>query len=253
MEDVDTPRCSEAAAQTILVQLAACGLTSDEPVQWQSSRSALYESALQSLVHAGAVYACRCSRADIARVWASQGIAAERHRDLPYPGTCRSLQLPFQPGMSVRLRTSVGNMDWHDRRLGPQQQNVATSVGDFVLKRSDGLWSYQLAVVVDDAAQGITHVVRGEDLADNTPRQMVLQQALGLPALIYMHTPLVLAADGEKLSKQNGAKSLALDTPGQVMESLNAAAQVLGLPTQHADGAGPALAAWVNEWRSRCT
>ena len=96
-------------------------------------------------------------------------------------------------------------MHWTDRRLGPQTQNVATEVGDFVLKRADGLWAYQLAVVVDDAAQGITHVVRGEDLTDNTARQILLQRALGLPTPAYMHTPLVLGANGEKLSKQNGA------------------------------------------------
>ncbi len=181
----------------------------------------------------------------------AQGFAAERHRDLPYPGTCRSLHLAFQPGMSIRLRTSIGRVDWHDRRLGPQQQNVASSVGDFVLKRSDGLWAYQLAVVVDDAAQGITHVVRGEDLADNTPRQILLQQALGLPALIYMHTPLVMAADGQKLSKQNGAQAADTSSPAKALQVLQAAASALGLQTPAQENGAQTLAVWVNEWRAR--
>jgi glutamyl-Q tRNA(Asp) synthetase len=116
---------------------------------------------------------------------------------------------------------------WTDRLLGPQQQNVREEVGDFVLRRADGLWAYQLAVVVDDAAQGISHVVRGQDLADNTARQIVLQRALGLPMPQYLHTPLVLGDNGEKLSKQNGA--LALDLQHPVL-ALNAAAHTLGLP-----------------------
>ena len=251
IEDVDTPRCSPAAAQTILSQLAACGLISDEPVIWQSQRSQVYQSSLDALTADNAVYVCQCSRADIAKTLAAQGIAPERHRDMAYPGTCRSLQLPFQAGMSVRLRVTEGEVHWQDRLLGEHNQNVASAVGDFVLKRSDALWSYQLAVVVDDADQGMTHVVRGQDLADNTPRQILLQQALGLPRPVYMHTPLVMAADGQKLSKQNGAVSLDLDTPEKVMQTLNAAAQVLGLPQQHGDNAGLALAVWVNEWRSR--
>jgi glutamyl-Q tRNA(Asp) synthetase len=252
IEDVDTPRCHEAATQTILSQLAACGMVSDEPVMLQSQRSSAYQTALDALTQTDAVYACRCSRADIARTLAAQGIAPERHRDTPYPGTCRAFNLSFEAGMSLRLRVPEGEVHWQDRRLGNQQQNVAVTVGDFVLKRSDGLWAYQLAVVVDDADQGITHVVRGEDLADNTARQILLQQALGLPAPVYLHTPLVLAADGEKLSKQNGAMSLDLDTQVKVMQALNAAAKVLGLPQHHGDNAALALAVWVGEWREGC-
>jgi glutamyl-Q tRNA(Asp) synthetase len=125
--------------------------------------------------------------------------------------------------------------------LGAQQQNVGQEVGDFVLRRADGLWAYQLAVVVDDAAQGVTHVVRGEDLADNTARQIVLQRALGLPTPQYLHTPLVLGANGEKLSKQNGARPLDLSDP---LAELNQAAQVLGLP-MHAGPVDAALAFWT--------
>ena len=251
MEDTDAPRCSEASAQTILSQLASCGMVSDEPVIWQSQRHAIYENALQALMQAHAAYACRCSRTDIARVLSSQGISPQRHGETPYPGSCESLKLLFRDGMSVRFRVPLTNLTWQDRLLGEQHQNVANAVGDFVIKRSDGLWAYQLAVVVDDAEQGITHVVRGEDLADNTPRQMLLQQALGLQQPEYLHTPLVMAADGQKLSKQNAAVSLDLDTPVKVMQALNAAAKVLGLHEQQANDTGLAMAAWVNEWRAR--
>ncbi len=135
-------------------------------------------------------------------------------------------------------------MHWGDRRLGPQSQDVEREVGDFVLRRADGLWAYQLTVVVDDAQQGISDVVRGEDLADNTARQILLQRALALPTPRYLHTPLVRGADGEKLSKQNGAQ--ALDT-ARPLEALNRAAAVLGLQWQ-AGSAPAALAAWVAQW-----
>jgi len=138
---------------------------------------------------------------------------------------------------------------WTDGRLGPQQQNLGEEVGDFVLRRADGLWAYQLAVVVDDAAQGITHVVRGEDLADNTARQIVLQRALDLPTPHYLHTPLVLGANGEKLSKQNGAQALHLQPP---LAALNAAAQALGLPPASADTPlDQALNRWCLVWADR--
>ena len=139
--------------------------------------------------------------------------------------------LQGRPARAVRLRAE-GRVAWSDRRLGPQTQDVAADVGDFVLRRSDGLWAYQLAVVVDDAAQGISHIVRGEDLADNTARQILLQRALHVPTPVYLHTPLVLAADGHKLSKQNGARPLDLSQP---VTALQAAAAVLGLPHIEAD------------------
>lgn len=251
IEDVDSTRCSVNAAHHQLAQLAACGLRSDEPVVWQSQRSWLYQNALDKLTALQTVYACQCSRADIAKAWLAQGITSERHKDMPYPGSCRGLSLPFHAGMSVRFKVDKTALAWHDRRLGNQTQNVSASVGDFVLTRRDGLWAYQLAVVVDDAAQSITHVVRGEDLADNTPRQRLLQEALGLPHPIYMHTPLVLAEDGEKLSKQNGAQALEVGSPEQALAALQSAAKHLQLQTSHAATCEQALAEWVGQWRDQ--
>jgi glutamyl-Q tRNA(Asp) synthetase len=231
MEDVDAPRCVPGADQHILQQLAACGLASDEPVVWQSQRTGLYQRALDTLVKAGRAYPCGCSRKDIAAELRTLGRSSERHHADVYPGTCRPDRggLNGKPARAWRflVRSGAAEVPWVDRRLGPQRQNVATEVGDFVLKRADGLWAYQLAVVVDDAEQGITHVVRGEDLADNTPRQIVLQQALGQPRPVYLHTPLVLGPNGEKLSKQNGAEALDLRDPPAL---LNIAAAHLTLP-----------------------
>jgi glutamyl-Q tRNA(Asp) synthetase len=143
-------------------------------------------------------------------------------------------------------------IDWHDRRLGAQHQDVSTEVGDFVLQRADGLWANQLAVVVDDADQGVTDVVRGADLADNTPRQIHLQRLLGLPTPRYLHTPLVLGEDGEKLSKQNGAEALAVDDPLALLRSAGA---VLGLSADSAADSTATAADWlaaaVAQWRSR--
>jgi glutamyl-Q tRNA(Asp) synthetase len=139
---------------------------------------------------------------------------------------------------------------WTDRRIGLQCQDVTREVGDFVLKRADGPWAYQLAVVVDDADQGVTDVVRGEDLADNTARQILLQRALGLPTPSYLHTPLVFGVDGEKLSKQNGAAPLDTGTPAAALAALDAAARVLGLEASTAATLADALADWVAAWRA---
>lgn len=244
IEDVDTPRCVPGAAETILEQLAACSLTPDEPPLWQSRRGAFYQQALDLLVQDGHAYPCACSRKDIEQALAAQGRVHQRQGELVYPGTCRN-GLGGRPARAWRFRTRDQVVHWHDRRLGPQQQHVEREVGDFVLRRADGLWAYQLAVVVDDGVQGITQVVRGEDLADNTARQILLQQALGLPTPGYLHTPLVLGANGEKLSKQNGAQPLDLHDP---LRALNAAAHTLGLARQHGSVAD-ALGAWQAQWR----
>jgi glutamyl-Q tRNA(Asp) synthetase len=244
IEDVDTPRCVPGADGEILRQLAACGLHPDGQPLWQSARGDAYQAALDTLVARGHAYPCACSRKDIEEALAAQGRPRRRGEEAPYPGTCRDGLHGCAP-RAWRLRVPDGMVRWHDRRLGAQAQDVAREVGDFVLRRADGLWAYQLAVVVDDAAQGITHVVRGEDLADNTARQLVLQRALGLPAPTYLHTPLVLGANGEKLSKQNGALALDVSDPLGV---LDAAATVLGLPPRAAGRIGDALAAWVAHW-----
>ena len=245
IEDVDGPRCLAGMDELILTQLATCGLFPDEPPGWQSQRGAAYADSLDRLVQGGAAYACGCTRADIDAAWAARGVPHQRHAERIYPGTCRD-GLQGKPARAWRLRTG-GVVAWHDRRLGPQQQDVALAVGDFVLRRADGLWAYQLAVVVDDAAQHITHVVRGEDLANNTPRQIALQHALGLATPSYLHTPLVWAADGQKLSKQNGAAPLALDDPAATVA---ATLRVLDMPTQA--GTLPALLeAAVHAWHAR--
>ncbi len=272
MEDVDQPRCIQGMNDVILNQLASLGMTSDAPVVYQSRRTSLYEAALEQLQSQEMVYRCYCSRKSI-----GMGI---------YNGTCRAAlwHKPFQATYPVgqyayRLRADDPLTTWTDRRLGAQSQNVAREVGDFVIKRADGLFAYQLAVVVDDLAQGITHIVRGEDLADNTARQIVLKNALlkpvrtepaeGLPptnprlrqaqserrwvtqrswvlqeSWQYLHVPLVLAEDGQKLSKQNGAK--ALDT-AHPMEALNLAANRLGLSPQ-GGAVSEALTAWTRQW-----
>jgi glutamyl-Q tRNA(Asp) synthetase len=244
IEDVDVPRCIAGAAETILRQLAACGLHPDDAPVWQSERVDVYQQALDTLAGRGLAYPCGCSRKDIEEALTALGRPHERNAELVYPGTCRT-GLHGKPARAWRFRAPAGVVRWNDRRLGVQQQDVEREVGDFVLKRADGLWAYQLAVVVDDALQGVTDIVRGEDLADNTPRQILLQRALGLPAPRYLHTPLVLAANGEKLSKQNGAAVLETDDPLRV---LNDAATALGLKPQQ--GSAPqALAAWQAQWR----
>lgn len=257
IEDVDTPRCVAGADTLILQQLATCGLISDEPPVWQSKRGAIYQEPLDRLTEGGWAYPCGCTRADIARAHEQAGRTKERHGELVYPGTCRPERgaLIGRQARAWRLRVpdgKAGIIQWSDRRLGPQQQALDTAVGDFVIKRADGLWAYQLAVVVDDAEQGITHIVRGEDLVDNTPRQLHLQRLLGTPEPVYLHTPLVLGPNGEKLSKQNGAAALDLADPAA---AIRAALMQLGSmmsgwqPPEHA-GLTDVLAQAVKAWQA---
>ena len=255
IEDLDSPRCTTGAAEHILAQLAACGLLPDETPVWQSRRGALYAATLDCLVGSGWAYPCGCSRRDIDAALAAQGVAHRRFGERIYPGTCRN-GLHGLPARAVRLRTLQRDgeavvIDWCDRCLGPQQQNLACDVGDFVLQRADGLWAYQLAVVVDDADQAITDVVRGADLVDNTARQIHLQRLLGLATPRYLHTPLVRGEDGHKLSKQNGAMPFASADRQDVLTAMAAAGQVLGLPPVAADTVPDWLAAASTAWRGR--
>ena len=262
IEDIDGPRCIAGAAEKILNQLSACGLHSDGEVAFQSHRNGLYQDALDALIAKGLVYPCACSRKEIEEQQAALGLSLARHKVAVYPGTCRqglngkaARAWRFDVHQWSALRGSPV-VHWNDRRLGPQSQNVLEDVGDYVLKRADGQWAYQLAVVVDDTAQGITHVVRGEDLTDNTARQWMLQEALSFEHPHYLHTPLVLGANGEKLSKQNGAKALDLSSNLSIAQSLQEAASALGLREEHlpngdADTLHKALTRWTSEWANR--
>ncbi len=225
IEDIDAPRTVPGADRAILDTLARFGMQSDEPPVWQNTRTAHYAQAFERLEQAGYIYPCGCTRKEIADSLAN---AHARHTTLAYPGTCRH-GLNGRAPRAWRMRVPEGAdaiVTFEDRWQGPQTQDLALEVGDFVLKRADGQWAYQLAVVVDDAEQGITHVVRGADLLDSTARQIYLQRCLGLPTPSYLHVPVVANAHGEKLSKQTGARELDADEP---LPALVAAARHLGL------------------------
>lgn len=266
IEDVDATRCHADLPRRIMRQLLQHALVPDAEPAVQSQRHAQYQQALNQLIGRSLAYPCTCSRKQIAGHWAGHGQSPQRHGERVYPGTCRPQRgaepapVPAQPhawrlDIAACLQRQGLPADaatvWNDRRLGAQQQVVTQAVGDFVLRRADGLWAYQLAVVVDDADQGVTHVVRGEDLADNTARQIVLQQALDLPTPRYLHTPLVRGTNGEKLSKQNGAEALPEGQEPQALANLQAAARVLDLPPAQAPTPHQALAQWTDAWRRR--
>ncbi|WP_173865154.1 tRNA glutamyl-Q(34) synthetase GluQRS [Thiohalocapsa sp. ML1] len=199
IEDLDRTREVPGAADGMLRTLEAFGLHWDGPVLYQRLRTDAYAAALERLVAQGLCYPCGCTRREIA-LRARPGLEGPI-----YPGTCRNGLPPGRAARSVRLRTTHASIRFADAILGPQTQDVAEVVGDFVLRRADGIHAYQLAVVVDDAEQGITNVVRGADLLASTPRQILLQRHLGLPKPVYAHLPLALGADGRKLSKSLAA------------------------------------------------
>lgn len=219
MEDVDPPREVAGAAGAILDDLEAFGFEWDGPVMYQSRRGEAYRAALAELDAQGLIYACACSRKQVAE-------SALRGVDGPvYPGTCRSAGLKHQ-GHALRLRVPAERVEFRDRLLGHVACDLAAECGDFPLRRADGVFTYQLAVVVDDAAQGITHVVRGADLLTSTPRHIYSQRCLGLATPGYMHLPVVLDDRGDKLSKQTLAAPI---DPRRPMPALIAASTFLGL------------------------
>lgn len=206
IEDIDTPRNVPGADTEILRTLEAFGLTWDGTVIWQSQRLAAYQAALAYLIQTHKAYPCACSRKEIADSHARPALDG----GLAYPGTCRNGLPPGRTARAWRLQVDDAEIGFVDARQGWQAQHLQRDVGDFVLRRADGLFAYQLAVVVDDAWQGITHIVRGADLLASTPRQIFLQQQLGYPTPSYTHLPLVLNAAGEKLSKQTRAPALVI-------------------------------------------
>ncbi len=242
MEDLDPPREQAGAADAILRDLETCGLHWDGEVLYQSRREADYAAALTALQAQRLAYPCACSRREIAD-------SALAGLDGPvYPGTCRNGLAAGRAARAMRVRTTNAPICFTDQLQGDCQQNLEETVGDFILKRADGYWAYQLAVVVDDAAQGITHVVRGADLLLSTPRQIHLQTLLGLPQPVYMHLPVAVNVTGEKLSKQTHAAPLDLQQPGLALWS--ALAFLRQAPPPALRLAAPAeLLAWaVSHW-----
>lgn len=204
MEDLDSPRCVPGMADDILRTLDAFGLHSDEPIIYQSQRTAAYDEVLQRLQDIGVAYPCCCTRKEIADS-ALHGIEG-----FVYPGTCREgmAHQRATPAWRVRTDRPSSSITFNDALQGHISQNLESDIGDFVVKRADGLFAYQLAVVADDALQHITHIVRGADLLNSTPRQIHLQKLLGLPTPKYMHLPIAVNEAGEKLSKQTLAQAV---------------------------------------------
>jgi glutamyl-Q tRNA(Asp) synthetase len=232
IEDVDTPRSVPGADSDILRTLERFGFEWDGPVIYQSRRTETYREALERLKHEGRVYPCSCSRREIGGP--------------VYPQTCRAGV--SEPGKSQawRLRVDETTLGFDDRLLGWQAQDLGRDVGDFVLLRADGLFGYQLAVVVDDAAQGVTDIVRGADLLDSTPRQIYLRRLLGYREPRYLHVPVVTNARGEKLSKQTLAPAL---DAAEAAAELAAALRFLGQPESQGDTPSEILSTATTQWK----
>jgi glutamyl-Q tRNA(Asp) synthetase len=232
MEDLDTPRVIPASAEEILGALQRYGLAWDGDVIFQSHRIAMYEHALQTLRQKGLVYDCACSRAELAR-----SASAPLGEEPVYPGTCRNGLPSGRAARAIRFRAPDEVIAFDDVIFGHVEERVSALTGDFVVKRADGPFAYQLAVVVDDAEQGVTEVVRGADLLASTARQIALQRALGLPTPRYAHLPLVVTADGSKVGKRDGALPLPTLEPQLVRDTLRLALRILGIDVNAADPA----------------
>lgn len=246
IEDVDRPRTIAGADQIILQQLKACGLVWDGEPVWQSKRTPLYEAALEQLIHKQLIYGCTCSRKQIEETIEQKGLALMPHEELVYPGTCRERVHPLNKS-ALRIKLpNLCTVSFIDRVRDNQCQNLNAAVGDFVLRRADGLFNYQLAVVVDDHLQGVTHVVRGADLLSNTARQIYLQQCLEYLTPSYMHLSIVKNDAGEKLSKQTHAKAIDIHERQSVFNALNYSARHLGIESEELNRS-KTVAEWLNK------
>ena len=245
MEDLDTARCIQGTADDILRTLDIFGMHSDEPVMYQSQRTPTYEATLRQLQNSSVIYPCCCTRKEISDS-ALHGIEGP-----VYPGTCRTGIPTGREARSWRVRTDGQAIEFEDALQGGISQHLETEIGDFVVKRADGLFAYQLAVVVDDASQGITHVVRGSDLLNSTPRQIHLQRLLGLTTPAYMHLPVAVNEAGEKLSKQT------LAAPADVSQPVTTLIRVLDFlqqepPKSLANGDVGTVLGWaVERWDAK--
>jgi len=266
IEDLDTPRCIPGVELQIQAQLLACGLSWDEEVTYQSQRQEAYQNALERLNTLHCLYSCSCSRQTIANTLERLGVNTPRNQEMVYPGTCRPNSLEsaallgnpidklgdLKKAWRIALPESC-QLQFKDLALGEQSQDLNTEVGDFVLRRSDGLFTYQLAVVVDDAEQGITRIVRGKDLLSNTARQIFLQEKLGYSRPEYLHLPLVLDEHGEKLSKQTLATQINTQDEKHALLELRKASRHLGLKDLP-DGQNTTIAEWLaaatRAWRT---
>jgi glutamyl-Q tRNA(Asp) synthetase len=234
IEDLDLPRCVPGTDEIIIQQLSACGLKWDEDIEYQSKRTHFYAGALARLITEKKVYGCRCTRKQIEDALLAMGQKKDRHGELIYPGTCRHRLDLIEP------------CAW---RLRVDDPEIEATVGDFVLRRADRIFTYQLAVVVDDHLQKITHIVRGADLLDNTPRQIYLQQQLGYKTPHYVHLPLVLDSNQEKLSKQTKATAIDVSSSTNVLKALSVAGKHIDLTDYRLfskNEAAPDLS--VSEW-----
>ncbi|MET0983685.1 MAG: tRNA glutamyl-Q(34) synthetase GluQRS [Telluria sp.] len=245
IEDIDEGRSVAGAGEAILALLHLLGMDSDREVVWQSRRKHLYAAAAEQLgAHA---YACGCNRREIN----DSRLGVGPDGSAIYPGTCRDGLAPGRSMRSLRLRVPDSGADtvtFTDRFAGSVTQRLALDSGDFVLKRADGFWAYQLAVVVDDAEQGVTDIVRGADLIDSTARQIYLQGLLGVPTPRYLHVPVVRNANGEKLSKQTGALAVLPGDEAAAIDALLAAVRFLGLPLERPDSLAGFWRAAVPAW-----
>lgn len=246
IEDVDTTRTVSGAAATILKQLEAAALYWDGEVVFQSERNRIYQDVLAELMATGVLFSCDCSRSRL-----MEGRRRAQDGSTLYPGTCRGSVVEFGSPKAIRLQAGDGEIVWTDTIFGRHAQNLGRDVGDFVLKRADGCFSYHLAVVVDDERQGVTTVVRGSDLLESTPRQIYLQNLLGFRRLSYAHMPLVQNEEGEKLSKQT--RSPAVDC-GVMSDELWKALRFLGqdVPAALRRESTELILAWaIDNWNEK--